>query len=50
MKNLFDAAVANLVALPVRLMGRLVKPMVFRDEDPLRKNSPTAYSWPLPHV
>jgi hypothetical protein len=31
-------------ALPVRLMGRLVKPMVFRNEDPLRKNSPTATS------
>lgn len=30
--------------LPVRLMGRLVKPMVFRNEDPLRKNSPTATS------
>ena len=28
--------------LPTRLMGRLVKPMVFRNEDPLRKNSPTA--------
>jgi len=31
-------------ALPVRLIGRLVKPMVFRNEDPLRKNSPTAKS------
>jgi len=31
-------------ALPVRLMGRLVKPMVFRNEDPLRKNSPTTTS------
>ena len=32
-------------ALPVRVMGRLVKPMVFRkEEDPLRKNSPTAKS------
>jgi hypothetical protein len=30
--------------LPARLMGRLVKPMVFRNEDPLRKNSPTAKS------
>ena len=30
--------------LPVRLIGRLVKPMVFRNEDPLRKNSPTAQS------
>ena len=31
-------------ALPVRLMGRLVKPMVFRNDDPLRENSPTAKS------
>ncbi len=31
-------------SLPGRLMGRLVKPMVFRNEDPLRKNSPTAKS------
>jgi hypothetical protein len=31
-------------ALPARLMGRLVKPMVFRNEDPMRKNSPTAKS------
>lgn len=30
--------------LPVRLIGRLVKPMVFRNADPLRKNSPTAKS------
>ena len=30
--------------LPVRVLGRLVKPMVFRNEDPLRKNSPTAKS------
>jgi transposase InsO family protein len=30
--------------LPVRLMGRLVKPMVFRNDDPIRKNSPTAKS------
>ena len=29
---------------PRALMGRLVKPMVFRNEDPLRKNSPTARS------
>ena len=28
--------------LPARLLGRLVKPMVFRNEDPLRRNSPTA--------
>jgi hypothetical protein len=31
-------------ALPMRLLGRLVKPMVFRNEDPLRRNSPTARS------
>jgi hypothetical protein len=31
-------------SLPARLMGRLVKPMVFRNEDPIRKNSPTARS------
>lgn len=30
--------------LPARLLGRLVKPMVFRNEDPLRKNSPTVKS------
>ena len=30
--------------LPLRLMGRLVKPMVFRNDDPMRKNSPTARS------
>jgi transposase InsO family protein len=30
--------------LPARLMGRLVKPMVFRNDEPLRKNSPTAKS------
>jgi hypothetical protein len=30
--------------LLVRLIGRLVKPMVFRNEDALRKNSPTAKS------
>jgi hypothetical protein len=28
-------------ALPARLIGRLVKPMVFRNDDPMRKNSPT---------
>ncbi len=28
----------------VRLLGRLVKPMVFRNDGPLRKNSPTAKS------
>ena len=31
-------------ALPARLMGRLIKPMLFRNEDSLRKNSPTAKS------
>ena len=30
--------------LPARLIGRLVKPLVFRNDDPLRKNSPTAKS------
>ncbi len=30
--------------LPTRLLGRLVKPMVFRNDDPLRENSPTAKS------
>lgn len=30
--------------LPLRLIGRVVKPMVFRNADPLRKNSPTAKS------
>jgi hypothetical protein len=30
--------------LPARLIGRLVKPMVLRNEGPLRKNSPTAKS------
>ena len=30
--------------LAARLMGRLVKPMVFRNEDLLRRNSPTAKS------
>ncbi len=31
--------------LPARLLGRLLKPMVFRNEDPFRKNSPTAKSF-----
>ena len=31
-------------ALPLRLMGRLVKPLVFRNEDPIRKSVPTAKS------
>lgn len=30
--------------LPARIMGRLVKPMVLRNDDPFRKNSPTAKS------
>lgn len=30
--------------LPARLIGRLIKPLVFRNEDPLRRNSPTAKS------
>lgn len=30
--------------LPVRVLGRLVKPFVFRNEKPLRKNSPAAKS------
>lgn len=32
------------IALPLRLMGRLIKPMVFRNDDPIRRNSPTAES------
>jgi hypothetical protein len=31
-------------ALPIRMLGRLLKPMVLRNEEPLRKNSPTAKS------
>ena len=31
-------------ALPARFIGRLLKPMVFRNDDPMRKNSPTAKS------
>jgi Protein of unknown function (DUF1569) len=30
--------------LPTRLIGRLIKPLVFRNDDPMRKNSPTAKS------
>jgi hypothetical protein len=30
--------------LPARLMGRLVKRLVMRNDDPLRKNTPTAKS------
>jgi hypothetical protein len=30
------------LALPARLMGLVVKPMVFRNDEPMRKNSPTA--------
>jgi len=29
---------------PTRLMGRLIKPMVIRNDAPMRKNSPTAKS------
>jgi hypothetical protein len=36
--------VPETLALPVRLVGRLVKPMLLRNEDPMRKNSPTAKS------
>jgi hypothetical protein len=36
--------VPEMGSLPTRLMGRLVKPMVFRNDDPLRRNSPTATS------
>jgi hypothetical protein len=32
------------LALPARLMGRVVKPMVFGNDEPIRKNSPTAGS------
>jgi hypothetical protein len=35
-------AVPEKLAFPVRLMGRLIKPLVFRNDDPMRKNSPTA--------
>jgi hypothetical protein len=31
-------------ALPIRLIGRVVKPMVLRNDDPMRRNSPTAKS------
>jgi hypothetical protein len=31
-------------ALPARLIGRLIKPMVVRNDDPMRKNSPSANS------
>jgi hypothetical protein len=30
--------------LPVRIVGRFIKLMVFRNEDPIRKNAPTAKS------
>ena len=32
------------VASPIRLLGRLVKPLALRNDDPMRKNSPTAKS------
>ncbi len=31
-------------ALPARMMGRLVKPLVLRNDDPMRKKSPTVKS------
>ncbi len=31
-------------SFPLRFLGRLVKPMVFRNDDPMRKNSPTVQS------
>lgn len=31
-------------ALPARLLGRMIKPMVVRNDAPMRKNSPTAKS------
>jgi hypothetical protein len=31
-------------ALPARLIGRLVKPVVLRNEEPMRRNSPTVPS------
>jgi hypothetical protein len=34
--------VPDKLALSARLMGRVIKPLVFRNEDPLRRNSPTA--------
>jgi len=39
-------------ALPARLMGRLVKPLVFRNEDPLRKirRRPRASLWPTNEI
>lgn len=30
--------------LPMRMLGRVVKPMVLRNEEPLRRNTPTAKS------
>lgn len=36
--------VPDKLPLPARLLGRLIKPMVFRDDAPMRKNSPTARS------
>jgi Protein of unknown function (DUF1569) len=37
-------AVPEKAALPARAMGRLIKPLVFRNDDPMRKNSPTVKS------
>ena len=36
--------VPDKLPLPARWMGRLIKPMVFRDDAPMRRNSPTAKS------
>lgn len=36
--------VPDKLALPARLMGKLIKPLVFRNDDPMRKNTPTAKS------
>ena len=37
-------AVPDKLSLLARWVGRLIKPMVFRNDDPMRKNSPTAKS------
>ena len=37
-------AVPDKLSLPARWVGRLIKPIVFRNDDPMRKNSPTAKS------
>jgi len=45
MQSAVGEVVPEKVALLARLMGRLVKPLVFRNEDPLRKNTPTVRSF-----